>query len=93
MDAIPEPFLPNQFDVGLARFIELLGIFHLLRLLTVRTQQVSNLDRTLDILDKYPFVISHKPVYLLLLVGIVNIGERNHEFGKYGESVGHDALE
>jgi hypothetical protein len=39
MDAIPEPFLPNQLDVGLTLLVELLGILHLLRLFITRTQQ------------------------------------------------------
>ena len=38
IDAIPEPFLPNQLNVGLTFFIELLRVFHLFRFFIARTQ-------------------------------------------------------
>lgn len=88
MDGIPEPFLPNQLDVGLTFLIELLSIFHLLRLFVTTTQQVSNLDRTLDVLNKYPLVISNKSVYLFLSVRIIDTRDRNYELREYGKSMG-----
>jgi hypothetical protein len=48
---------------------------------------VSNLDRTLDVPDKYPLVISNKSVYLFLPVCIVDTRDRNHELREYGESM------
>lgn len=92
MDTIPEPFLPDQLDVSLAQFVELLSVFHLLRLLITRTQQVSNLDRTFDVLDKYPLVVSDKSVYLFQSVSIVDTRECNHELREYWQSMGRDAL-
>lgn len=92
VNTIPEPFLPNQLDVSLTRFIELLSIFHFLRLFVTRAQQVSNLDRTLDVLDKYPLVMSNKSIYLPLPVWVINTRKRNHELREYGESIGCDAL-
>jgi hypothetical protein len=92
MDTVPKPFLPNQLDVSFARCIELLGIFHLLRLFVTRTQQVSNLDRALDVLDKHPLIMGHKSIYLFLPIWFVITRERNHELREYGESVGCNAL-
>jgi hypothetical protein len=88
IDAIPEPFLPNQLDVGLTFFIEFLGGFHLFRLLVTRTQQVGNSDGTLDVPDEYPLVISNKPVYLVLSVCVVDTRECNHKLREYGDSMG-----
>ena len=88
IDAIPEPFLPNQLDIGLTLLVELLSIFHILRLFITRAQQMGNLNRTLDVLDKYPLVISDESVYLFLPVCIIDTRDRNHELGEYGESMG-----
>jgi hypothetical protein len=87
MDGVPEPFLPNQLDVGLTLLVKLLSILHLLRLFITRTQQMSNLDRTLDVPDKYPLVISDISVYLFLPVCIIDTRDRNYELGEYGESM------
>lgn len=88
MDRIPEPFLPNQFDVGLTFLVELLSVFHLLRLIITTTQEMSNLDRTLNVLDKYPLIVSNKSVYLLLPVCILDTRDRNYELREYGEPIG-----
>ena len=88
VNAIPEPFLPYQFDVGLSLLVELLSIFHLLRFFITRAQQVGNPDRTLDALHKDPLVMSNKSVYLILPVCIVDTRECNNEFREYGEPMG-----
>ena len=88
MKAIPEPFLPNQLDAGLAFLIELLCIFHLLRLFITRTQEVGNPDRTLDVVDEYPLIVSHKSIYLFFPVRIINARQCNHEVRVYGEPMG-----
>jgi len=88
IDAIPEPLLPNQFDVCLSLLVELLREFHLLCVFITRAQQVGNPDRTLDVLHKDPLVIGNKSVYLALTIRIVDTRECNHEFGEYGKSMG-----
>lgn len=88
IDAVPEPLLPNQFDVCLSLFVELLGGFRLLCVFITRTQQVGNPDRTLNALHKDPLVIGNKSVYLILSICVVDTRECNDEFGKYGESMG-----
>jgi len=93
IDAIPEPFLPNQLDVGLAFFVELFSVLHLPRLFIAGTQQVSNSHRTLDVLDKYPLVMSNKSVYLVLPVFIVDTRECKYKFREYRETMGRDALD
>jgi len=88
MDGIPEPFLPNQLDAGFTFLVKLLGIFHLLRFFITRTQQMSNLDRTLDVFDKYSLVVSDQSVYMFLPVCIIDTRDRNYELREYGESMG-----
>ena len=88
MKAIPEPFLPNQLDVGLAFLVKLLCIFHLFRRFVTRTQQVGNPDRTLDVLDEHPLIVSHKSIYLFFPIRIVNTRHCNHEVRVYGEAMG-----
>ena len=92
INAIPEPFLPNQLDVGLAFFVELLGAFHLLCSFITSTQKVSNLDRALDAPRKYSLVISNKLDYPVLPVCVVDARESNHKLGEYRDSMGLNAL-
>jgi len=48
---------------------------------------MSNLDRTLDVFDKYPLVISDQSVYMFLPVCIIDTRDRNYELREYGESM------
>ena len=87
MKAIPEPFLPNQLNAGLAFLVEPLCIFHLFRLFIARTQQVGDLDRALDVRDEYPLIVSHKSIYLFFPVRIIDTRYCNHQVREYRESM------